>query len=79
MKAYVYILQSVCGDHYYIGVTSDLRDRVARHNAGEIPHTAKYRPWMLKTYVAFSDEARAFAFEKYLKSGSGRAFAKRRL
>jgi predicted GIY-YIG superfamily endonuclease len=52
---------------------------LAKHNAGEVPHTAKFRPWRLKTYDAFSDEQQAFAFEKYLKSGYGRAFAKRRL
>lgn len=50
-----------------------------KHNAGEVSHTSKYLPWILKTYVAFSDEAQAFAFEKYLKSPSGRAFAKKRL
>ena len=48
-------------------------------NAAEVAHAAKYRPWAIKTYIALSDEARAFALEKYLKSGSGRAFAKRHL
>jgi len=77
---YVYILQSVDSeDHHYVGATDDLRSRLTRHNAGQVPHTAKFRPWKLKTYVAFSDESKAFAFEKYLKSGSGRAFAKRHL
>jgi predicted GIY-YIG superfamily endonuclease len=77
---YVYILQSTgSAEHYYVGVTGDLRDRIARHNGGEVAHTAKHAPWTLKTYIALSDEARAFAFEKYLKSGSGRAFAKRHL
>jgi putative endonuclease len=52
---------------------------LAKHNAGEVTHTSKYRPWRLKTYVAFSDEKQAFEFEKYLKSASGRAFAKKRL
>lgn len=61
------------------GVTADLRDRLSRHNAGEVSHTAKYGPWKLKTYVAFSDESQAFAFETYLKTASGRAFAKKRL
>jgi hypothetical protein len=50
-----------------------------RHNAGEVPHTAKYMPWTIKTYIAFADERRAIALEKYLKSPSGRAFAKKRL
>ena len=77
---YVYILQSLESEgHYYVGITSDLRNRLKRHNAGEIAHTAKYLPWKLKTYVAFTDEQSAFAFERYLKSGSGRAFAKRHL
>ena len=77
---YVYILQSLGdADHYYVGVTGNLRDRLAKHNAGDVHHTAKYRPWQIKTYIAFSDEQQAFAFEKYLKSSSGRAFAKKRL
>jgi predicted GIY-YIG superfamily endonuclease len=53
--------------------------RLAKHNAGEVPHTSKFGPWRIKTYVAFSDEKRAIAFENYLKSGSGRAFAKKHL
>jgi predicted GIY-YIG superfamily endonuclease len=77
---YVYILQSPSlAGHFYVGSTGDLRGRLKRHNAGEISHTAQHLPWDLKTYVAFSDETRATAFEKYLKSGSGRAFAKRQL
>ena len=77
---YVYILQSLLDEtHFYVGVTADLRDRLARHNAGSVRHTSKYAPWRVKTYVAFSDKAQAFAFEKYLKSPSGRAFAKKRL
>ena len=59
--------------------TNDLRARLAKHNAGEVPHTSKYGPWRLKTYIAFSDAAQAIAFERYLKSASGRAFAKKRL
>lgn len=76
---YVYILQSIDAEHFYIGITDDLRARLAKHNAGEVPHTSKYLPWRVKTYVGFSDEKQAFNFEKYLKSPSGRAFAKKRL
>src|SRR5216684_3992719 len=76
---YVYILESHDSEHFYVGITDDLRARLAKHNAGEVAHTSKYRPWRLKTYVAFSDETQAIAFEKYLKSASGRAFAKKRL
>ncbi|MFF0920970.1 GIY-YIG nuclease family protein [Rhizobium leguminosarum] len=77
---YVYILHSTeFPDRYYVGVTSDLKSRLAKHHAGEVSHTSKYLPWSLKTYLAFSDETQAFAFEKYLKSASGRAFAKKRL
>jgi putative endonuclease len=74
---YVYILESLDSEHFYIGVTDDLRARLAKHNAGEVPHTSKYAPWQIRTYIAFNDEQRAFAFERYLKSGSGRAFAKK--
>jgi putative endonuclease len=77
---YVYILQSVAlPERYYVGITGDLRSRLRRHNAGEVSHTSKYAPWKIKTYIAFSDEKQAFALEKYLKSPSGRAFAKKRL
>lgn len=76
---YVYILRSLSGDHHYVGITDDLIARLERHNSGAVTHTSKFRPWQIKTYIAFSDEARAFAFENYLKSGSGRAFAKARL
>jgi putative endonuclease len=77
---YVYILRSLRHlDRYYVGVTADLRARLKKHNADEVAHTSKYGPWAIKTYIAFSDEAQAFAFEKYLKSASGRAFAKKRL
>jgi putative endonuclease len=77
---YVYILRSIAfPDRHYTGITDDLRARLAKHHRGEVPHTSKYKPWQLKTYAAFSDEDRGFAFEKYLKSPSGRAFARKRL
>ena len=76
---YVYILRSNAGGHFYVGITDDLRARLSKHNAGEVPHTSKYLPWHIKTYVAFSDENQASNFEKYLKSPSGRAFSKKRL
>ncbi len=77
---YVYILQSKTDkDRYYTGITGDIDARLIKHNAGEVPYTSKYKPWRLKTYIAFTDEKKAFEFEKYLKSGSGRAFSKKRL
>jgi putative endonuclease len=77
---YVYILRSMeFPERYYVGITKDLRSRLQKHNAREVPHTSKYAPWELKTYIAFSDEQQAFAFERCLKSASGRAFAKKRL
>jgi predicted GIY-YIG superfamily endonuclease len=77
---YVYILRSIRNpERHYVGATSDLRARLQKHNAGQVPHTSKYAPWMIKTYIAFADGRQAFAFEKYLKSPSGRAFAKKRL
>jgi predicted GIY-YIG superfamily endonuclease len=77
---YVYLLQSISHpDQNYVGLADDLRTRLKVHNAGGSPHTSKFRPWRLVTYVAFSDPAKAVAFERYMKSGSGRAFAKKRL
>jgi predicted GIY-YIG superfamily endonuclease len=79
MTKYVYILQSDNLEHFYVGITADLPTRLKKHNAGEVRHTSKYKPWHIKTYVAFSDEKQAFNFERYLKSPSGRAFSKKRL
>jgi predicted GIY-YIG superfamily endonuclease len=76
---YVYILESLDGQHFYVGATADLKARLAKHNAGEVTHTSKFGPWRVKTYLGFSDESQAWAFEKYLKSASGGAFAKKRL
>jgi predicted GIY-YIG superfamily endonuclease len=77
---YVYILQSENSvEHFYTGFTEDLQDRLKTHNAGSVPHTAKFRPWKIKTAIAFTERDRAVEFERYLKSASGRAFAKKRL
>jgi putative endonuclease len=72
----VYILRSVTRpDRYYIGLTSDIASRLASHNAGESPSTARHKPWRVVVLVQFADEERAVDFEKFLKSVSGRAFA----
>tara|TARA_R110002124_G_scaffold128525_1_gene289457 strand:- start:331 stop:573 length:243 start_codon:yes stop_codon:yes gene_type:complete len=77
---FVYILQSI--DHpeqYYCGVTDDVVKRLQEHNSGKSKHTAKFKPWQLSSYHFFKNQPTALAFEKYLKTGSGRAFAKKRL
>ena len=77
---YVYLIESLehAGERY-VGLTHDMKVRLTSHNAGRSSHTAKFRPWRLVTYIAFSDETKAVAFEKYLKQGSGHAFANKRL
>ncbi|WP_298917640.1 GIY-YIG nuclease family protein [uncultured Algimonas sp.] len=80
MMFFVYILRATeIPDQTYVGFTQDLKNRLQRHNAGHVRHTSKYRPWRLETYLAFSTKEQALAFERYLKTGSGRAFAKKRL
>jgi len=75
---YVYIL--MCNnDKTYVGCTSDLKERMQRHKNGNVPATKNLRPLKLLTYIAFTDKYKAYEFEKYLKSGSGRAFLKKRL
>jgi predicted GIY-YIG superfamily endonuclease len=75
---YVYLLRSQSHpDQRYTGLTEDLRTRLAKHNAGEVPHTSKYTPWELHSYLAFREREQATRFEHYLKSDSGRAFANR--
>jgi predicted GIY-YIG superfamily endonuclease len=76
---YIYLIQSLAFPRErYIGTTSDLESRLEAHNEGRSPHTEKYKPWKLVAYVGFSKDEKAFNFEKYLKSGSGRAFANKR-
>ncbi len=77
---YVYLIQSIPHQNEkYIGITSDLKDRLKVHNEGGSLHTSKFKPWKLVAYLAFSSEEKARQFEQYLKTGSGRAFAKKRL
>ena len=75
---YVYILIDTATEtHHYVGSTQDLSARLAKHNAGEIPHTSKFKPWKIETAVAFSSKEKAYEFEAYLKTHSGRSFANR--
>ncbi len=77
---YVYILQSISHpDQFYTGLCKDVASRLSSHNAGQSPHTSKYKPWRLLSYHYFERVETAAAFERYLKSGSGRAFANKRL
>jgi putative endonuclease len=79
-KRIVYVIKSdIDATRYYTGLTSNLAARLSAHNAGRVPHTADRRPWVIDLVVEFSEERRAIAFEKYLKSGSGHAFARRHL
>ena len=77
---YVYLLKSV--NHpkeTYVGFTENLKQRLSDHNKGFSLHTKKFMPWEVVSYHAFQDEQKAKEFEYYLKSGSGRAFANKRL
>ena len=77
---YVYILESALDNRLrYTGFTHNLRARLASHNAGQNQSTVQGRPWRLVSYFAFADETKARDFERYLKSGSGKTFAKRHL
>ena len=77
-QRFVYILRSE-GDpnRHYVGVTSDVDERLGWHNSGPTGQTLHHRPWRVIVSVEFPDEQAAVRFERYLKSGSGRAFAKR--
>jgi putative endonuclease len=77
---YVYLLKSLSDpEQHYVGSTSDLQARLQQHNQGRVYHTAKYLPWEIHVAVRFKDDHRAEEFERYLKSGSGHAFANRHL
>jgi predicted GIY-YIG superfamily endonuclease len=77
---YVYILQSeIDQKRFYTGFTEDHDSRLKSHNSGGCYHTSKYKPWHVKTAIAFDSRKKALNFEEYLKTPSGRAFAKKRL
>lgn len=77
---YVYILESISSPgHFYTGRTINIHRRLQEHNRHKHEYTSRHKPWKLTTYVAFGSEEQAVKFEKYLKTPSGRAFAKKRL
>ncbi len=77
---YVYILASEKDpNRFYAGFTENVKGRLAEHNSGKSIHTKDFRPWRIKTCVAFTNRQSASAFERYLKTSSGRSFAKKRL
>lgn len=77
---YVYLIRSLSHpEKVYAGYTVNLKQRLQDHNYGESIYTADFRPWELVLYIAFQDKGKALAFEKYLKSHAGRAFAEKRL
>jgi len=73
----VYILQSEKDNSVYVGNTGDLTDRFKRHNEGRVPSTKDRLPWKLVCYLTFENIQTAYDFERYLKTGSGRAFTKK--
>ncbi|MBW1888418.1 MAG: GIY-YIG nuclease family protein [Deltaproteobacteria bacterium] len=78
MKGFTYVfvlLSDKDATRRYTGLTDDLEARLKSHSQGNNPHTSKYRPWQIETAIPFSSREKAAAFEKYLKSHSGRAFA----
>jgi putative endonuclease len=74
---YVYFLELSSGD-ICVGSTNDLRRRFSSHQGGSVASTCKYLPVVLRSYIAVIDEASARGLERYFKSGSGKAFAKKR-
>ncbi len=77
---FVYVLKNECNPpRYYTGLTGDVAARLAQHNNGQSHHTANGRPWHVDVVIEFADEDRAIRLERYLKSGSGCAFAQRHL
>ena len=77
---YVYLIESERDPtERYIGFTDDLKQRLSDHNDGKSKHTSGRGPWLLVTYVGFRNRDKAHDFERYLKAGSGHAFARRHL
>jgi predicted GIY-YIG superfamily endonuclease len=78
MWHYVYILENETG-RQYVGSTTNIGNRLHKHNKGDVPHTAKFRPWKVVYASSFPSKKQALEFEKYLKSGSGTIFRYRHL
>jgi putative endonuclease len=77
-KRFVYVLRGEKDvSRHYVGWTGNVLRRLECHNAGQNVHTAENRPWMVLVSLEFQTEQAAMEFERYLKTGSGRAFAKR--
>jgi putative endonuclease len=77
-KHFVYVLRNTDKTpKFYVGLSTDVDVRLVDHNTGRCPHTATRRPWHRHVVIEFAVESTAIRFERYLKSGSGRAFAKR--
>ena len=77
-KRTVYILRSDADpSRHYVGITHNVTARLEWHNHGPCGYTIAYRPWSFLVTMEFASEPDARRFEKYLKSGSGRAFASR--
>jgi predicted GIY-YIG superfamily endonuclease len=77
---FVYMLRSLANPKKtYVGITDDVDSRLAKHNSGGSPHTSKYAPWEIVTYIGVRTKAKAAKLEQYLKRGSGHAFAKKHL
>ena len=75
---YVYVLESTRDGHLYTGCTSDLRNRLALHNAGKVPSTKQRVPFELVYYEGCLDERDAFRREKYLKTTYGKRYLRTR-
>ena len=77
-QRFVYVLRSESDPaRHYVGRTSDVDARLEWHNHGPSGQTRSHRPWKVIVSIEFPDEGTAVRLEKYLKSSSGRAFAKR--
>jgi len=79
IKIMYYVYSLKCKDGYYIGCTDNIQERIERHQKGHVPATANLLPINLEFYFAIENKYKAFNFEKYLKSGSGRAFINKHL
>jgi len=76
---YVYLIRSInFPNKTYVGLTDNISDRLNAHNHGYSLHTKTYRPWKIEVVITFNNKLQAAAFEKYLKSHSGRSFASKR-
>ena len=78
-KRYVYVLRSLRDQQFYVGLTSDVAQRLQAQNAGVVTATKLRVPLELVYWEGCLNRSDSAQREKYLKTAWGKRYLKRRL